>query len=315
MMKKAREFNDILDECLERIITRGETVEQCLAVYPEYAAELEPLLRTSLTARDALDIRPRPEFRERARHQFRAALQEAQERKERRPLFFGLQLRWATAVTVVLVLILASGGTVAAAGDSMPDDALYPVKVTTENVRLALTFSDLGKAEMYARLADKRVNEIVNMAGEGKVGAVEQAAERMNSHLIAMAALTAASGEQPQEEEVAMMLAPTSEPAPSQETEQQKEEPDVMAPAPPRTAQKGQGPPERIINGKGAGSAGEVKLGQLAELRMNLASSAIENPETLRQALETAPEAVKPALQRAIDAAERGYQKALGSLD
>ena len=42
-MRKEREFNNILDECLERVIN-GETIEQCLASHPEYAAEIEPLL-------------------------------------------------------------------------------------------------------------------------------------------------------------------------------------------------------------------------------------------------------------------------------
>ena len=31
-MKKSKEFDDILDECLERVLTRVETIEQCLAV-------------------------------------------------------------------------------------------------------------------------------------------------------------------------------------------------------------------------------------------------------------------------------------------
>ncbi len=86
-MKKAREFDNILDECLERILTKGETVEQCLASYPEHAAELEPLLRTSLVTKNALDIKPRPEFKERARYQFRAALQEMERKRERRSFF------------------------------------------------------------------------------------------------------------------------------------------------------------------------------------------------------------------------------------
>ena len=47
---------------------------------------------------------------------------------------------------VVLALILSGAGAVMAAGGTVPGDLLYPVKVTTENTRLAFTFSDLDKA-------------------------------------------------------------------------------------------------------------------------------------------------------------------------
>jgi len=119
MMKKRKEFNNILDECLERVLTEGEAIEQCLASYPELAAELEPLLQTALATRNASAVSPHPEFRDRARYQFRAALQEMEVKRSRR--FFSWQPRWATAVIVVLVLLLAGGGTVTAAGNSMPD--------------------------------------------------------------------------------------------------------------------------------------------------------------------------------------------------
>ncbi|MQY73396.1 MAG: hypothetical protein GH142_06995, partial [Dehalococcoidia bacterium] len=109
MMKKRKEFENILEECLERILTGGETIEQCLASYPEQAVELEPLLQTALSTRETLAIKPRPEFRERARYQLRTALQEMEEKRQRRFSFFRWQPRWATAVIVVLILVLASG--------------------------------------------------------------------------------------------------------------------------------------------------------------------------------------------------------------
>jgi hypothetical protein len=193
-MEKAREFDNILDECLERILVNGETIEQCLAGYPEYAAELEPLLRTALVAREASAIKPRPEFRERASYQFQAAIHGARAQKGRG--FFGWQPRWVTAVIVVVVLLLAGSGTVVAAGNSLPDEPLYPVKLATEAVRLAFTPSDLGKAELYVKLADERVAEIIELADEGKVEQVEKTAQRLNTHLVAVADLAVPGGEE-----------------------------------------------------------------------------------------------------------------------
>jgi hypothetical protein len=62
----------VLDECLERL-RQGESVEQCLARYPEQAAELEPLLRVAMASQKAsLAVEPRPEFKARARNEIRS---------------------------------------------------------------------------------------------------------------------------------------------------------------------------------------------------------------------------------------------------
>ena len=189
-MKKDDEFNNILDECLERLLVKGETIEQCLSSYPEYVAELEPLLHTVVATKKALAIQPRPEFKSKARYQFRSALQEV--KPKRRLPFLGWQPRWAMAMAVFFALLLAGGGTVAAAGNSMPDGLLYPVKLATERVQLALTPSDIGKAELYAKLADKRVAEIVYLVNKGKPEQVEPTAERLNNYLVLIVSLSSA---------------------------------------------------------------------------------------------------------------------------
>ena len=203
-MKEAKEFNNILDECLERLLVKGETIEQCLVSYPEQADELEPLLQTALAAKKALAIQPRPEFKAKARYQFGSALQEV--KPKRRLFFLGWQPRWAMAVAVVLILLLAGGGTVAAAGSSMPDNLLYPVKLATEQVQLALTRSNMGRAELYAKLADRRVAEIVYIVNEGKPEQVELTAERLNNYLLMIASLSLA-----EKVEERAMLAPAAE--------------------------------------------------------------------------------------------------------
>ena len=90
-------------------------------------------------------------------------------RKARSP--FRWQLRWVLPVAVVILLIIGGGGTVVAAANSLPDSPLYRVKLATEAVQLAFTRSDLGKAELYARFADRRVEEIVKMAEKGNTDA------------------------------------------------------------------------------------------------------------------------------------------------
>jgi len=299
---KEKEFDNILDECLERILTRGETVEQCLESYPEQSAELEPLLRTALLTKRASAIKPRPEFRERARYQLRSALQEMEEKRERRSFFFGWQPRWATAVIAALVFLLASGGTVAAANNSMPDETLYPVKLATETVRLTLTPSALGKAELYVKLVDKRVDEIIRMADKGKMKHVERTAQRLNTYLV-MAANLAAPEAVPEE-----MLAPTPEAVPEEvptplvaEEPPEKEAGVVMAPAPP-AVEEAPVPP------------GQVKVDRRAKLRQIVTRRAIEHPAALREVLHKVPESARPALLQAIDTSDTEYQKILNAL-
>ncbi len=308
---KEKEFDNILDECLERILTRGETVEQCLESYPEQSAELEPLLQTALLTKRASATKPRPEFRERARYQLRSALQEMEEKRERRSFFFGWQPRWATVAIAALVFLLASGGTVTAANNSMPDEPLYPVKLATETVRLTLTPSALGKAELYVKLVDKRVVEIIRMADKGKMEHVERTAQRLNTYLVMAANLAV-----PREGEAVVPLAPAPEevlaPAPRAVPEEvptplvaeeppEKEAGVVMAPAPPAVE-------EAPV------PSGQVEVDRRARLRQIVTRRAIEHPAALREVLHKVPESACPALLRAIDTSDVEYEKILNAL-
>jgi hypothetical protein len=84
-LKKAGRFNDILDECLERLLTSNQTMDECLASYPEQANELEPLLRTVLEAKRVLSFEPHPEVKRRARHEFCAALRQMRADRQSHP--------------------------------------------------------------------------------------------------------------------------------------------------------------------------------------------------------------------------------------
>lgn len=276
-MRRSKKLDNILDECLERLLVKGESLAACLQSYPEYADELKPLLNTALTAKKALDIEPRPEFSARARYQFYSALREAKVRKGRR--FFLWRPVWATAVAIVLVLVLGSGVTVAAAGNSMPDEPLYPVKIIAERVQLTLTPSSLRKAELHARLADRRVTEILYLANKGKPERMESATRRLNNNLARIAALSGA---------------------------RKKMASAVEVPAPPRTLSES------------AQSKRAVRIPQKngrVRLRAVVGRNAANHPAALRAALKKAPRSARPALRRALAVAEAGYKEARQALD
>jgi hypothetical protein len=340
-MKKSRELDNILDECLERLI-RGESIEACLSRHPEHAAVLEPLLRTALDTLMAADIRPRPEFRQRAAAQFQAAIREMP-LKERRGFFAVLKPSLATIIIVVVVL-LAGGGTVAAAAGSLPDSPLYPVKLATESVRLALTPSALGKAELNARFADERVDEIIKMAEKGKADLIEKATERLDKQLVAVANLSltggeekagqgeeaAVFGEKPVAEEQApkalMAPAPAAVPSPtarptatpSATTPPTTTSPAVDASPPPVVAMTTPTPEINEVQPEATARSFGLDSGQKPDkqqkLKQDLSKQALENLQALQEELEKAPENLKPALQRAIEIAGEAYREALANL-
>lgn len=277
---KNSEFENILDECLDRLAS-GETLEQCLQSYPEQAAQLEPLLQMAQAVIKASAILPRAEFKARARYEFRSALQ-AEATKRRQPLF-SLRRRWSVALMVVSILLLAGGGTVVAASSSMPDSPLYPVKLAAEQVQLTLTPSDMGKARLCAVLADRRVAEIICMADKGDAQRVELATQRLDERLGMLAELASAG----EEGAPGALMAPSLAPAP--------------APAPAEEA-----PADGGVSAEGEGRA---------ELRGVVMHCADTNPAALRAALKEAPASAKPALRRAIFISEIGYDRALAALD
>jgi hypothetical protein len=283
-----KEFDNIFDECLERILD-GETLEQCLKRYPQQAAELKPLLETVLAVKKASAVEPRPEFKARARYQFRSALQE--KAAPRRRGFFGWIPRWATALAAVLIVLVAGTGTVAAASNSMPDSVLYPVKLATENVQLALTTSEIDQAQLCASFADRRVAEIVYMAEKGDAYQVEVLTGRLDDRLDTLVVLVSGleGKEAPNFLTASGGGASDSEAAPP---------PEPAEPAPPAV-------------GEGAGNE---QPRSWAGLTVEVAESADNNQAVMLSIVDSVPESVREALLEAIEVSEAGYQRVLEAL-
>jgi len=298
-----KEFDNILNDCLERLLIKGESLQQCLQSYPEQATELKPLLETALAAREASTIQPRPDFRARARYEFNSALKETAAGKSR--LSWGWFPRWATVAAIILAVVLAGGGTVVAADSSMPDSPLYSVKLATEQVRLTLTPSQIAKARLCAQLADRRVAEIAYMADKGDVEQVEILTRRLDDKLELMVAFIEGRGgiHLP-----GMAMAPPEEAA----------TPPATYEAPPETTIPDEAlTPEAITAPDKTWGGGDdaARNGNRHELKSTLLSDATSNRAVLRQALDEVPESTRDALRRALAVSEEGYEEALDALE
>ena len=161
-------FASILDECFTAL-QRGETVEACLARYPQHADELRTHLHLAQRLTRTPPHEPRPAAQAAAWHQFRA---QAQERRLGHKPHISFSIGWLRPLTIAAALVFAvlgaTGGTVLASQDALPDSPLYRVKLATEDARVWFTFDDNRKAELLLDQSNQRTDEVMRMLGAGK---------------------------------------------------------------------------------------------------------------------------------------------------
>ncbi|MFC2026429.1 DUF5667 domain-containing protein [Chloroflexota bacterium] len=163
-------IKDILAVCIEDIKEGRRTLASCLAIYPDKRQQLEPLLKIALSIKEPPSFRPAKDFKIKARVQLMEYIHDSRSKKTswKRFLRSGIREIWhpvqlRTAMIIVAILLVFSGlgtGTVYAAGNSLPGETLYPVKIATEQVRSLLTFNDTAQIELELAFADTRLQEI-----------------------------------------------------------------------------------------------------------------------------------------------------------
>ena len=201
---------DALNTCLD-LLAQGSTVEACLERYPEFAAELEPMLRLAMqTQRVGETIVPSPEAQRAGLGRITDAWAEHQARRRRRwHGFRPLAKSWSVVMIAVLVLVLGGWTTTTAAAGSVPGEALYPVKKAQERFLLLVVFSDRGKAELHAKFAQERIQEIEKLAAKGRSQTVmDKTAERMANHTRRAVALMGGVLPAPPESDVTAQTVP-----------------------------------------------------------------------------------------------------------
>src|SRR5437867_1173831 len=165
-----RSFNSVLDECIAAL-QQGDTVDDCLAKYPSHADRLEPLLILADKVRNTPPALPRPWPQAAAWQRVRQRATDLRSSPQPVQLSFdyGAWLRpVAITLAVLLALFGATGGTVLAAQNSLPDSPLYRVKLASEDVRLWFVFDDAHKAQILIDQSNERMDEILEMNRQDK---------------------------------------------------------------------------------------------------------------------------------------------------
>jgi hypothetical protein len=174
------DIESVLDKCIDEMDS-GASLEACVARYPALAARLEPLLRLALEIR-SLGQEPAPTplnlqaGRQRVlREAARLRIDQQQKAGTRQmPWWLNLQalLRKsaaAVALASVLLVTILGAGTVAISANSLPGDALYPVKRISEEVQLFLTIDEERKAQLVERLDARRRQEALAISSSQRV--------------------------------------------------------------------------------------------------------------------------------------------------
>ena len=152
------EFDLILEECVDLIASGESSPEECLANYPDYAAQLEPFLYTAVLLQEGREVTPPPFLRERIRGELKEAAQKNQDEKNRLPVFF-----WRRALNVtVLVFALVMTNTYFAQ-KALPGETLYNWKLASEKLWRAVAVDPL---DADLQLSNRRINEYVAVSAD-----------------------------------------------------------------------------------------------------------------------------------------------------
>lgn len=147
-------IDTIFEQCLEQIQGGQATIEDCIAQYPEYAAELTSLLNASARLARGAEVKPSAVFRARTRTELNAYVHAHPRQKRPVPLIWRLSYNLVTTLLAFVVL-----GT-AIAQRAVPGDTLFPWKLTSERMWRAVSIDRLATD---LTLSNRRVRELVRV--------------------------------------------------------------------------------------------------------------------------------------------------------
>ena len=179
-------FDTALDDCLD-LLRSGIGVEDCLARHPEHAEDLRALLNLAFAVKRVPTPRPDPAAVDANRRRMIDTLRQQGARRHRRAPFASGRAQgpssgpqaWPIMRTVlvlagvILLVSLGAGVLHTFAADSLPGQALYPVKRFSEDVRLSLTLNPAARQELQAGYEVERQREVWRVLDAGGQAVLE----------------------------------------------------------------------------------------------------------------------------------------------
>jgi len=171
-------FEQSLEHCLQEL-ARTDDVEASLQRYPQHADRLRPLLEMAQATRYYYkDVPEAPGGLAVGREQMLAAAAQQRARgvsatSTSTTRSWKMRLALSTRLIAVLLLVVLGtaalgSGVVWAAQDSLPGDLLYPVKLVTEDLRLALASAPANQVDLALQFVEERAGEVQALAAAGR---------------------------------------------------------------------------------------------------------------------------------------------------
>ena len=187
---------EIIDDCIQRVVSGQETLEDVVSRYPGHADELRLAVEAALwlhRRQQAVAARPgyvsasRKRLVEQISRQHPAAPAQKRWFAWLRPATF----RWAlTTLTVLFVLATFWSGAQAMAR-SLPGDPLYNWKLAVEDLQLVLTRDPVAKAQLRIGLAEQQFDDIQTLMAQGRYEDVPATLDAYQQNLTAVEQLIA----------------------------------------------------------------------------------------------------------------------------
>jgi hypothetical protein len=166
----------VFDECLTRL-RQGETVDDCLVDYPDQAGELAPLVTTAADLFQIPLLMPSAETAAQGMAKMIAAfdadvyeqpvglLTLLRDRLSQKRLVITRfsRLVLPVAVLILMILIVSSSLAITASAESLPGQALYPLKRSLEETRLTFTFDETLRQNLQREFSERRRSEVKSL--------------------------------------------------------------------------------------------------------------------------------------------------------
>jgi hypothetical protein len=171
-MNKHEKFEYILDECLTRVLDHNEPVDIVVDDYPWWKDRLKGEIDAAVWLHDQGEhLSPRPGYIISTQKHLESQLLVSNLQSQFRYSAYrgrGYLTRFTLIVLTVLTIFLGGGGVALAAVDSLPGDALYSVRMSTENIWLALTLQPTREAQLHLQYANEHLIACAILVSQGR---------------------------------------------------------------------------------------------------------------------------------------------------
>jgi hypothetical protein len=186
-MNENVKFEKILDESLDRVLLGDVKIDAIVENYPRWKNQLKSALETAQWLIDqGNQMTPRPGFINSNKLYITSSLLVMNLRRDYdfkafyKRVFFR---RILLAIVVIGLIFSAGGGLVIVGDESLPGDIFYPLRIATENIRLALTLQPSKEAYLHLQYAQEHLIACAMLVSHGRYNHAQVALNHYERHM------------------------------------------------------------------------------------------------------------------------------------